>query len=288
MNKVYKIPAQINRTFLDMEIPFGKGYGTKFIPLKIVLFYVCAGLFAVWFMVNSFMAQANILAQILFVLSYAGFMGFMGWYSKTKEMNFMKIPVFFEFFPKTSRRIRTRSSDNPHGFYKLVGIKSIGEHGEIFYNDGSIGKAFLVAGSASVLTFDEDLRAMVNSVASFYQRLDTATELITMTTKEPQRVYHQIAHLEKQNRALKNRDPELVALMNEKYTVLHERVGRDFKSIHQYFIVKSNSIEELNTACTALLRHELEKSSAMLQSCTDLQRDDVIEMLSVMYQGRQF
>lgn len=107
-----------------------------------------------------------------------------------------------------------------------------------------------------------------------------------MTTKEPQRICRQVASLEGRNQALAVRDPELLDLLDEQFDILRDYVGGQFKSNHQYLVTKADNMEALRMA-QATLRAEIEGCSLMIKQATLLNQGDVIDMLSVIYQGRR-
>lgn len=280
---VYKIPSSMDRSFLDHEIIFNvSGWQAKPLALKVVLFWVGSifGLF--WVLSSTFLKDANFGAQFLLVVWWLLATAFLGSYSQTKEMRFSSLPALLDYVPKSARRVVTRSSANPSQFYSIVGIDRVDETGIIHWGDGSIGQAYLVVGTSSVLLFAQDKEAILNRVDSFYRKIDTTAELIWLTTKEPQRVLRQLAHLERRNRALEPRDPELVELLHEQYSVLTDFVGGSFNSIHQYLVIKADNYEALKRAHTIVCA-EREESGLMLKQLTILDRADALEMFRSVY-----
>ncbi|KIA73402.1 hypothetical protein ANMWB30_23290 [Arthrobacter sp. MWB30] len=237
-----------------------------------------------WVVSSTFVSSSAWWLVALVVVWWLVTTAFLGQYSKTKEMKFMSVPALLAYVPLSSRRVLTRKSSNPSPFYSVVGINDISESGLITYADGTYGQGYLVVGSASILLFDEDRNAILNRVDSFWRKVDTSCEFTTVTTKEPQRVYRQIANLERRNHALEVQDPELLGLMNEQYEILRDNVGKQFKSIHQYYILKGDNLEALRRA-HSVLQAEVEGSPLMIKACTMLDKAEVIEVLSVIYRG---
>ena len=147
-----------------------------------------------------------------------------------------------------------------------------------------MGQAYSVVGSASRLLFDQDRDAILNRNDRFYRKLEPGVEWVFITTKEPQRVYAQVAALEKRNQALplEARDPELVALMDEQYESLRSYVGSSFFSIHQYLILIARNEEELRKAHN-LLDSEAADSSLMFKQVSMLTYDETIDLLATHY-----
>ena len=284
---VYKVPASLNRSFLNHEIALsGAGMQAKPLPMKVLLFWAASILSLFWVVGSTFVASADWWIIALVIIWWLVATAFLGQYSKTKEMKYMSVPALLAYVPTAARRVLTRKSTNPSAFYSVVGIDNINESGLIKYADGTYGQGYLVVGSASILLFEEDRKAILNRVDSFWRKVDTTCEYTFVTTKEPQRVYHQIANLERRNLALDVRDPELKELMDEQYDILKDYVGNQFKSIHQYLLLKADNMEALRRAHT-ILQSEVESSSLMIKGCTMLNGTDVTEMLTVIYKGKQ-
>lgn len=284
----YRIPASLDRSFLDHEINLsGGGWSAPPLPIKVILFWLASILVIFWAVSNTFIKSANPVLIVMFVIWWLIMTAYMGKYTKTKTMKFQQLPALFSWLPKSSRRVMTRSTSNPRDFYPIVGVRDIDENGLIEFTDNTYGQMVLVVGSASVLLFDEDRDAILNRVDAFYKKIDVNCEWITITTKESQRVYRQVANLKRRHDALEVDDPELKDLMDEQFEILSGFVGKQFKSIHQYKLVKGDNIEALRSA-VALLQAEVADSSLMIKSCTGLGRSDALEVLSVFYQGRSW
>lgn len=281
----YKIPTSIARNFLDHEVALsGGGFQAKPVPMKVILFWAVSILSLFWVASSTFVASASWFLIAFVVIWWLAATAFMGQYSKTKEMKYMSVPAMLSYLPIASRRVLTRKSTNPSVFYSVVGIDNINETGLIKYADGTYGQGYLVVGSASNLLFEDDRKAILNRVDSFWRKIDTTCEYIFITTKESQRVYHQVANLERRNLALQIRDPELKELMDEQYDILKDFVGDQFKSIHQYLILKGDNLEALRRA-HSVLQAEVETSSLMIKGCSMLNGTEVTEMLKVVYRG---
>lgn len=281
----YKIPTSIDRNVMSHEVALsGGGFQAKPLPMKVLLFWAASLLVLFWMASSTFIAKSSWWIIALIVVWWLLTTAFMGQYTKAKEMKFMGVPAVIAYLPPAARTVVTRRSANPSAFYSVVGINSIDDAGMIKYADGTFGQAYLVVGSASILLFDEDRTSILNRVDAFWRKVDTTCEYSFITTKESQRVYNQVANLERRNLGLKVRDPELKALMDEQYDILIKHVGGSFRSIHQYMLLKGDNLEALRKA-HALLQSEVESSSLMLKSCTALNGKDATDMLSVLYKG---
>lgn len=281
----YKIPVSFDRNFFDWEIPLStKGMSTPPIPVKVILFWLGAATGLFWIYGNTFVGSASLWLQVLFGLVWFGLAVFLGGYNKTKEMTFTKVPALIEYAPRKARQVLTRKSNDPSGFYSVANMKEMFDSGLITWSDGTYGQAYTVVGSASILVFEEDKIAILDRVDSFFRKIDTNAEFMFITTKEAQRVYRQMSNLDRMHTNLKERDPELLELMNERLDILREYVGGEFMSIHQYLVIKADSVEVLQRA-HSMLSAEAEESSLMFKRVTMLDKTDSEALFRKLYVG---
>lgn len=285
---VYKIPTSLGRSILDHEINLGEGGGLQLppLPVKVIVFWVGSVFGLFWLLMNTGLKHSEWYLNLFIIIWWLVATAFLGAYGKTKELNVFKVPALFGYMPKVSRLVGTRTTDSPSGFYSIAGVDSIDDNGFITWGDGTVGQAYLVVGSASVLVFESDRREILDRVEAFYRKIDTTVELIWLTTKEPQRVWRQLAHLELTNRELVHRDPELQELMEERHSVLTEFVGGSFNSIHQYVVLKADNLEALRRAHT-VLRSEAEESSLMIKQLSQMDAKDTVEMFRTTFAGQR-
>lgn len=172
------------------------------------------------------------------------------------------------------------------GFYNLARIKSIDKvTGRVEHVDGTFSYWYRVTGSASILLFAEDKNAVLNRVEGFWRTQSTECETIFITTKSSQKVYKQLANLKRRYDNLECRDPDLIMLANEQFHDLKDFVGREFKSIHQYMILKADNKEALLKAKNTL-QAEVENSGQMIKHCSALLYDDIVDLLGLIFRGR--
>lgn len=285
VRNIFKIPTRLNRTFLDHEISFQVfGMQVPPTPIKQLLFLVGGALLIAWSATSTSLKSAHP-GLIAFYLVWAlATLIYFGTLTKTRELRARTLPALASYAPKAARVVITRRDSDPNPFASIVGIDAIDTDGRITFADGTFGQIYLVAGTASFLLFEEDSQAILKRVDAFWRKVETSCEYIFITTKEPQRIYHQVANLERRNRALEVRDPDLLELQNEQYAVLTGHVGDRFTSIHQYVVLKATSAEALRQA-HQILQAEVEDSTHMIKEITMLDRDEATQMLRVLYQG---
>lgn len=281
----YKIPSDLNKTFTDMEIAISNsdGVGIKPLPMRVIIMYVFSGLICFWSVTNTFIGQGPVIVWLSFIIVWVILTFVLARYDSTKQMQAQLIPAFMEYIPKSNRYLITRTSSKATSFYQLVGIESVSSDGFIRYIDGTCAYAYRVVGSASILLFDSDRNAILDRVDMFYRKFPPEAEIITVTDKESQKIYHQINALQERYDNLQVRNPDLLNLLYEQHDILENDIGGHYRSIHQYMLIKADN-EEMLIAAKNVLQSEVENSGLMIRKCVQLDREDVFEFLSQIYQ----
>lgn len=286
MKSSYKIPASLASGYMNMEMSLQTKDGIgRIFPLKLVITYLIS-LFGVFYILfQSPLKRGTLLEKLIFFVVWVIWTIVLTRTDKTDRMRWQMIPSLLSYLPNTSRRIITRSNSKADPFWGLVGIKDIGRRGLIEYADGTFGYMYSVVGSASILLFDGDQRAIVNRVDKWYRKIAPDTECIFITTKETQKIHNQLYHLKQLNENLVGNDPDLRALLQERFDILKYDVGSRYRSIHHYLILKSDNEEALRIA-QSVLRSEVENSTLMMKRCLPLTTPDQIQgVLSGVYRG---
>lgn len=279
----YAIPVHLDRSIMDLEIPLSpKGAQPVSVSMRVIMVILGSILFGLWFVSHTFMASADGWIQLLFLIWWMAATAYLATPSRTKELRYTQVQPLMEYIPRRSRVVRTRRDSSPGSFYSIVGIDSVDDSGYIHFSNGDCGQMYRVVGSASRLLFQEDQNTILDRVDSHWRKVDTGTEWIIITMQEPQRVYHQVASLERRNHRLEHRDPDLVGLMEERCSILLNHVGSRFYSIHQYLLLRSKSAEDLRAAHN-ILDHEAKESVAMMRQVTMLDKDGALSALRSIY-----
>lgn len=284
----YKIPESLDKSWGDVEVPvvFDNGIGSdKPLQMKTILAFV--GSVMLWFLIISKtpVAAGGLLTIIPFTIVFALLAWIMIKSDKSGEMGWRKVPTLMTYLPPANRRLFTRKDDNARGFVVLSNLQRIDSNsGLITFADGSYGFMYQVVGSASTLLFEQDEHEILDRVDRFYRKMHKDCEIIIITTKEPQYVYKQLAFLKMQYDRLQ--DPDLIDLANMRFDVLKDEVGGQYRSMHQYMILKATNKEELMLAKN-ILQAEVEGSSLMFKSCVSLDGDGIARALSAIYMGKE-
>lgn len=283
----YKIPASIDESYMDMEITLKNkdGIGLKPLPIRVILLWVASMLIMFFLITNehSPVGHMGIGIKLLFGALWVAFTMIMTRTDDARQMRIELVSPLMNYLPKGNRNVFTRRSNNPGPFYGIVGIEDIDEKsGVVKYMDGTYGYWYSVVGSASVLLFPEDRTAILSKVDDFYKKLQTDCEIIFVTTKEPQRVVRQQAHLTAQYNNLEYADPDIDKLYKEQYNILSDFVGKEFKSLHQYMILKGDTREALSVI-NNIIKGEYEGSKLVFKECMPLYREDIESVLRIIY-----
>lgn len=286
----YHIPYGLDQSYLDMTISLNSKDGTvgKVLPAMVVVSYIVSFLACLACLTKTFIGSMSSSPQkVLFVVLWVALTIVLTSFDGTRRMNLQRIMSLLNYLPKRARYVYTRSNRDAIPFYNIAFIKGIDDDGLIIYDDDTYGYWYRVVGSASILLFDADRDMIITRVDNFYRKWDCDSEITFVTSKEAQKVYRQVANLSRRYENLKNDDPDLRNLAEEQFHILRDYVGAEFKSIHQYMLVKSKNKEALRVA-TSILQTEVENSALMIKQCVPLEKVDVEPLLASIYRKGDF
>lgn len=285
----YGIKTPMLSTALDTEITLQKdGVGLKPLPIKFVIITIVSGCLCLKATQSEMVSVGNMVQRTVFVCMWITMTILLFMTDKTKRMNFQSIISLLNYLAiPTNRKVLTRRDVPATGMLDMCNIKSIDKSGVIKFADRHYGYMYRVTGSASVLLFDSDKKQIINAVDNFYRKIDANTEYIFLTLKEPQKIYNQATAVKHRYNKLSLYDPDLNDLCNNQLIMLRDVVGKKFQSIHQYMIVKSDSIESL-TAAKITLQNELDASGLFIKRCIPLYEDEILEALASVYASPKY
>lgn len=286
----YHVPYGLDQSYMDMTISLNSKDGTvgKVLPMLVVVSYVASFLLCLFCLSKTFIgSMSNLPQKILFVILWVALTIVLTSFDGTRRMNMQRIMSLLNYLPRKARYVYTRTNRDATAFYNIAGIKGIEDDGLIYYEDGTFGYWYRVVGSASILLFDTDRDAIITRVDNFYRKWECDSEITFVTAKESQKVYRQLFNLQRRYENLKNDDQDLRDLTEEQFYILKNYVGKEFKSIHQYMLVKSKNKEALRVA-TSIVESEVENSSLMIKQCVPLDKEDVLPLLASIYQKGDF
>lgn len=287
--EVYKIPADLNQNYLDMELAIQSkdGLGVRPLPIKVILSWIISAMLCFCICTKTFVQYGGFFLIVAFVALWFALSYFLLKTDSTKRMAIQDVISFLAYMPSSARKLMTRMTSEAAVFYRLLNIDKINnETGLITFNDGTFGYCMSVVGTASVLLFDDDRNAILNRVDNFYRKIGTDVEIIYITSKESQKITHQVANLKRRFDNLNNNDPDLRACAEEQFSTLKNYVGGQFKSIHQYLIIKADNKEVLTVAKNAI-KSESENSSLMFKKLVWMIGKDEKELIRSIVSGRE-
>src|SRR5690554_4002353 len=95
---IYRIPASLDRSFLDHEITLsGGGWKLKPLPMKVLLFWVISIFAMFWVIMATFLKSADIWLLILAAVWWLIATAFLSKYSKTKEMKVSSVSALINY-----------------------------------------------------------------------------------------------------------------------------------------------------------------------------------------------
>lgn len=284
VKEAYKIPHDLNADWGDMEIAIqGKdGVGLKPLPIKVILSFLGSGVVLFYVISHTFIENGHLWQKLLFGILWLALTSVLVSYDTTRRMKVQLIPTLLNYLPKSSRHVVVRRSMPANEFMGITKVRKINESGLIEYVDGSFGYIYRVTGAASILLFDKDKETIISRVDAFFRKIGTNCDIIFVTVKEPQKVYRQVAALKRKYDRLQADDDELKALAEDQFDTLQNYVGTQFKSIHQYLVIKADNREALSQNKN-VLQSEVENSTKMFKSCVALYADDITEFLGSIY-----
>lgn len=281
----YRVPYPLAQAYSDMTIALQSKDGSvgRVVPMIWVLSYVFSALACLLVMSKGFIrTYGTIWEKILFVLLWAALTVVLTKFDGTRRMNIQRVSTVINYLPRKSRRVYTRNTRSAIPFWRIAGIQSIEPDGLITYADQTYGYFYRVVGSASILLFEADQEAILTRVDNFFKKWQTDAEVIFITSKEGQKVYRQMANLQKRYESLQNDDPDLRDLAEEQFRILRDFVGKEFKSIHQYMVIKADNKEALRVG-NSILQTEVENSALFIKQCVPLEQRETLEFLASVY-----
>lgn len=277
----YKIPASLSDGYLSMDIALSTKDGSvaRVFSVKVIMAGLVAILGYFFVLTQTPVSSGTVFQKILFTLLWFAWSLLLIKTDKTGRMNVQKLFTLMAYIPKKARYVFTRKNSKVTQFYSICNIADISNKGLIHFNDDTYGYLYRVVGSASILLFEADQNAIISRVDNFYRKQAADVEILFITSKESQKVYRQMAHLQNTWNRLEVDDEELRDLLEEQFSILKNEVGGTFKSVHQYMLLKGDNKEALVRAKN-VLQSEVENSALMIKQCVPLSRkEDIQEFL---------
>lgn len=284
----YKIRDSLDKNMFDMEITIkgDSGLGLRPLPVKVVLGWIGSILLCFVMVSKTFLSAGGPAVIVIFVLAWLALTFVLFGRDKTNIPQYWLVLSMLNYLPRNMRRVLCRKTSDPTALYNLIGIDGIDEgNGKITFVDGTVGNMYAVVGTGSVLLFEQDRDAILDRVDAFYKKMKTEYQLIFVTVKAAQNVDRQVKQKDADVALARTIDPELAALAAYERDVLVNHVGKQFRSIHQYMILKADNDEALVTGRNMLLS-ECENSQLMFKRCRAIFKDEILDVFKQVYKGQ--
>lgn len=247
----FKLPYGLNNSFWDMSINISSDNNAirlkRQITLAVLIIFLLGVVF--WFLILAQtlfnFSQGGILQTILWSVGYFWLLFLLCTPTATKQIgaNFFVSTITYAI--KSDRKVGTRAFEGLGPLQALVGIKGLTKEGTIVFDTNEVGHIYELIGNASVLMFDEDRGSVLNGTRNFYRRINPSISLTYDTITSPQKTNVQIKNMKDEAQGLAFDSPNLKLLNQKESNVLRDWVGKEFKSIHQYVIVRAKNTDNL-------------------------------------------
>lgn len=282
----YKIPASLDQKQLDRVINLSSNPNSPIglVTLKTLLAYVAtAALVGISFKLGVYKGNSVFFNIVYITLTFA-FVGKLMNTTRTGELAYTNILAIVDYLPKYMRRLSTTRNSNVNAFYKLFGIASVDDKtGDIRYINGDYGTLLAVSGTGSILVFDEDQTAILDSTDSFYRKLDVGMQPIQITVKEGQKVDLQLGNYQRRWDKVANSDMDMDTknllgdLMDAEIDVLANDIAVNYRSIHQYLLLRVSNKESLTTL-KQLIKYDIDNSGLTIRTARTQYYDDIVRL----------
>lgn len=281
----YGIPTSLDASVLDMEIPLQNkdGIGFKSVPLKVVMGWLLSFIILMTIWTQSFIGN-HIGTGIIFSIIWGLLTCLFLKVDSSRRIGIQLVIPFIKYLDKGNRKIKTRRSHHYLPFLSILNLTEdlVEKDGLIKFADGRFGYCYRVVGSASILLFDRDQDMIIDRVDKYFRKVDTNVEHLFLGTKESQLVHHQLMALKIKLENLEADDPDIRYLLLEQKETLVHYVGGRYKSVQQYMLIMGENRNALAKG-VAVLRGEVDESTAMIRQCSVLWKDEVMELFKEIY-----
>lgn len=280
----FRIPSSLDVSYFDMEfhLKTKNGLGVSKPVSAKALFSGFIAVFG-WFYLTfqTFIGRGGIGLAILFTILYTVLVVLLVKPDKTGRMGLELILSLASYLPKHGRQVKTRLTDPVDAIHGIFHIDRIDlEDALIHFSDKRVGRVYHVVGSASSLLFEEDKQVILDKVDSFYRKLAPGTEVMYDTVYEGHAVDDQLAAVQAEANALRNRSNGLYTLLAERENILEKAINNSqgLASLHQYVLVAAPNEVALRDFDN-LMMGDVEQDGIMFRLARELTYDETVRYL---------
>lgn len=287
----YKIPASLDQTHLDRVISISNNPNSPIglISLKTIVAYLgTAALIGVCWKLGMFKGN-SIGFNIIYIILVFLFVSRLINTTKTGELAYNNLYAITDYLPKRMRLLSTTRNSSVDAFYKLYGIASIDDtNGNIRYKNGDYGTLLAVSGTGSILVFDEDKESILDANDAFWRKIDVGMYISEITIKEGQKVDLQLGNYQrrwnnlsaaKMDSGVKNLIGDL---MDAEISVLADDIAVNYKSIHQYWLLRTKDKETLDSL-KIIIKGEVDNSGLVIRTARTQYYNDIVRVSNIIF-----
>ena len=287
----YKIPASLDQTHLDRVISISNNPNSPIglISLKTIVAYVGTGaLVGVCWKLGMFNGNSAIF-NIVYILLVFLFVSRLINTTKTGELSYKNLFAITDYLPKRMRVLSTTRNSSVDAFYRLYGIASVDDdNGDIRYKNGDYGTLLAVSGTGSILVFDEDKNDILDANDAFWRKVDVGMYITEITIKEGQKVDLQLGNYQHRwDKVSKSDSPDDIKnligdMMDAEIDVLANDIAVNYRSIHQYWLLRTSDKESL-IALKTIIKGEIENNGLVVRTARTQYYDDVVRVSKIIF-----
>lgn len=287
----YKIPASLDQTHLDRVISISNNPNSPIglISLKTIVAYLgTAALIGVCWKLGMFKGN-SIGFNIIYIILVFLFVSRLINTTKTGELAYNNLYAITDYLPKRMRLLSTTRNSSVDAFYKLYGIASIDDtNGNIRYKNGDYGTLLAVSGTGSILVFDEDKESILDANDAFWRKIDVGMYISEITIKEGQKVDLQLGNYQRRwnNLSATKMDPNVKNLigdlMDAEVSVLADDIAVNYKSIHQYWLLRTQDKETLDSL-KIIIKGEVDNSGLVIRTARTQYYNDIVRVSNIIF-----
>lgn len=285
MRTRFKLPFSLNVNQLDLAINLSSKNGIQFkrqVTLRVLLIAMLGFLLYLMLVLKTPMGiSGGFLGLIIWSVGYIWILFKICTPTLTKQVGMSEIMPMIKYLDGRNRKVTTKKISFKNEVESLIGIVNVDEDtGLIEFNTGEIGYVYEVIGNASILMFDDDRDRVLQGTRNFYRKITPNVSIIFDYVTQPQKVDRNVQHVISQFDDLQYQSKGLKDLLVNQAAVLDNFVGQQFKSMHQFMIVRAKDRDSLNDLENWIA---IQMETNFLKSCRGLSGVDTLEYLKDMY-----
>lgn len=285
MRTRFKLPFSLNVNQLDLAINLSSKNGIQFkrqVTLRVLLIAMLGFLLYLVLVLKTPMGiSGGVLGLIIWSVGYIWILFKICTPTLTKQVGMSEIMPMLKYLDGRNRKVTTKKISFKDEVESLIGIVNVDEDtGLIEFNTGEIGYVYEVIGNASILMFDDDRDRVLQGTRNFYRKITPNVSIIFDYVTQPQKVDRNVQHVIGQFDDLQYQSKGLKDLLVNQAAVLDNFVGQQFKSMHQFMIVRAKDRDSLNDLENWIA---IQMETNFLKSCRGLSGTDTLEYLKDMY-----